>query len=484
MSKLISSFLAFFTLLANIFSANMTIDVSGTRVQEVNGFGTSAAWWAQMVSSDKTRSELAKALFSEDGLALNIYRYNVGGGTNPEKNRIRDKSRMTESFYVLNKETGKYEYDFSRDANAMAMLRKSLSYGCIDTVVLFANSPHYSMTKNGETFGETENVCNLKEECFDDYVAYFLTITKHFLDEGIPVKYISPFNEPQWSWGGGNAGQEGCHYEPEQVVELSSLFAEGIRKNGIDVKLMIPESGEISGQYQQIFDALKNADSQNVIGSYAYHSYWSDDRFQQKIDLGTWRMEKHSGDNVDMTEWCELPCEHDVNDVDAAVLMARTIASDFSLSKCSSWSNWVAVNDTWKRADGKKFSDGLFYAAGNDFNDVKKTARYAAFAHFSKFIPSGSVMLESTANKQPKYEEGSKWRYLTNFAAFSTPDGKKVLVIVNENVALKIKLSAGSTSNMKVYTTDSKHTLEKTYDGKYKKTIKVKKNSITTVVFD
>ena len=483
MVKLISSLIAFITLLTNFFGFNMKIDVTDIKLQKVNGFGTSAAWWAQMVSSEETRNELAKALFSDEGLALNIYRYNVGGGTNPEKNRIRDRSRRTESFYFFNEETGKYEYDLSRDANAMTMLRKALSYGVVDTVVLFANSPHYSMTKNGETFGSNESECNLKEECYSDYVDYFLTITKHFLDEGIPVKYISPFNEPQWSWGGSYANQEGCHYEKEQIEELALLFAKGLKDSGLPVKLMMPESGQIGDAHQWTFDALENEEIKSEIGSYAYHSYWIDGNFQEKVNFGVWRMKEHKNDNFDMTEWCELPCTHDVDDIEAAVLMARTIVSDFSLVMCNSWSNWVAVNGTSIHEDGRRTSDGLFYANGSDYNDVEKTIRYTAFAHFSKFVPAGSVRLQTLTNKREKLEEEWTWSYLTNFAAFRTPEGKKVLVIVNEDETQKIDLCAGIVTKMKVYTTDENHIFEKTYDGRYKRTIEVMKNSITTVVF-
>ena len=102
--------------------------------------------------------------------------------------RIRG-NRATESFYVLNEETGAYEYDFTRDAAAQHMLDLALSYGCVDTVVLFANSPHYSMTKTGQaTGGLEENFSNLPAENYEAYADYFLTVTKYFLDKGVPVK--------------------------------------------------------------------------------------------------------------------------------------------------------------------------------------------------------------------------------------------------------------------------------------------------------
>ena len=485
MLKFVSFIMTALTFLSNLFGVNMKITVSPVALQTVNGFGTSACWWAQMIDEPELRTYLAKELFSEEGLALNIYRYNIGGGINPEKNRIHEKSRQTESFYYFNEDSGRFEYDFSRDANAMAMLKESLSYGCIDTVVLFANSPHYSMTVNGETAGsEGGGISNLSEDRYADYVDYFLTITEHFLEEGIPVKYISPVNEPQWDWGGDWVAQEGCHYELEQLVELFELFAKELDTRKLDVKLMIPESGEIGAKNDEYFDTFKeNRLIASKIGSYAYHGYWRDSSLKQKLEFGLARSKKLKKASVDMTEWCELPCSHDVDDIDAALLMSRVIANDFYFENCNSWSNWVAVNLNGIREDGKNYSDGLYYFTDKQYNQVKPTIRYAALAHFSKFIPAGSKLLQSSSNIMNKSSD-DEWNfyYPTSFAAFKTPDRKTVIVIVNEDVDKKINLSAGIATKMQVFTTDSERRLEKTYDGRLKLSLNIGAKSITTVV--
>ena len=70
----------------------------------------------------------------------------------------------------------------------------------------------------------------------------------------------------------------------------------------------------------------------------------------------------------------------------------------------------------------------------------------------------------------------------TNYSAFKTPDGKIVLIIINEADKRNIKLGALS-DNMEIYTTDSEYKLEKTYSGAAQSKITVAKDSITTVVF-
>ena len=243
-----------------VANKSLTIEIDeSSEYQQFNGFGASACWWAQNAGDSVYADDVAKALYSKDGLGLNIYRYNIGGGEadNPDK-RVWG-SRATESFYYFNETTGEYEYDFTRDAAAQAMLDKCLAYGCIDTVVLFANSPHYSMTASGSAAGSySDNTSNLPAENYEAYADYFLTITEYFIEKGVPVKYISPVNEPQWSWGGGWVGQEGCHYEPEEVVELFRVFARKLKASGLDVQLMGPESGEIGEITESYFEALYN----------------------------------------------------------------------------------------------------------------------------------------------------------------------------------------------------------------------------------
>lgn len=457
-----------------------------------NGWGASACWWSQYVSDEAVRKDMAEKLYGKSGLGLNIYRYNVGGGVNPEHNRVSNPWRNTESFYVYNDKSGKFEYDFSRDKNARLFMEECLSMGCIDTVILFANSPHYSMTISKEASGSfsDQHVTNISKENYEQFVDYFLTITKHFIDIGVPVKYISPINEPQWTWGG-NVRQEGCHYEPEQVYEILELFSKEINKRNLPVKLYCPESGEIGGLTQDYFKRIQsNKNISDCIGVYAYHCYWSDNRVSKKSEFGRWIENNFKNETVDMSEWCELPCKHATTDVKSAVIMARVISNDIQFSNVKSWSAWVCVNQIGiNDQDGLDYSDGLIVAS-NDFSNYKTAYRYYALAHFSKFIPKGSALLECFASanafwvKQAENDkDDAENGYYTNFNAFKTPDNKIVLVIVNEDDDKEIEIKCPASSQT-VYTTDENNTLNKTYAGKFKGKITVTKDSINTIILE
>lgn len=463
---------------------SMTIKVNQKiRYQTVNGWGTSACWWSQMIDDDETREDIAKLLFSKEGLGLNIYRYNIVGGYDPDVERVTDPWRLTESFYYYNEETGKYEYDFTRDANAQKMLEKALSYGCVDTVILFANSPHYSMTVTGQSSGGTEEyTSNLKKECYDDYVDYLLTITEYFISKGVPVKYISPINEPQWSWGGDWVGQEGCHYEPDEIVELMHLLAEGITERGLDVKICGPESGEMGENTQNYFKSLL---SDNVIadkiGTLSYHSYWSDDDMLGRQSFSRWLKTNCYGYDISMSEWCELPCVSRTDSMEAALKMGRIISQDMKYTGVNSWSSWVAVNNYGTEIPaGGDYSDGLI-SASSDFSNYYLTTRYYAMAHYTKYIPIGSVVVSSNSNIFPiKMNSDGLVTSDVNYSAYKTPQGEIVIVIVNEGDARSFSFdTAGNT--MTVIQSDSEKKLQEVYSGKLT-SIELPAQSIATVI--
>ena len=469
-------------------SADVSLCVNPLKTyQTVTGFGASACWWAQDVGKSKNAEETARLLFSPEGLGLNIYRYNVGAGEKENPDSRIGGNRATESFYYYNEATGTWEYDFERDAAAQRMLRLALSYGCVDTVVLFANSPHYSMTRTGQaTGGQEEYFSNLPPENYEAFADYFLTIARHFIEQGVPVKYISPINEPQWSWGGGWVGQEGCHYEPDEILAVMRVFAKAIKESGLDLKLMAPESGNVSDDTVNWFDMLAaDPDVREALGSLAYHSYWSDGNAHNKYAFGRTVSEKGYPCTVDMTEWCELPLEHDIDDFGGAVRTASVISQDLALTGANSWSAWTGVNNYGVKEDGTLWSDGLL-AMNDDASDVRLAKRWYALAHFSKFIPAGSVRIDAGADVlDVDYRIG--WdgavydaRLGYTASAYKTPEGKLVIVIVNEGAARTFSVTAPKL-HAAVWQSTAEKQMENVANGLVCPLIKAPQGSITTV---
>ena len=301
--------------------------------QVFESFGTSSCWWSQTIDNEETAKEIARLLYDDEtGLGLDIYRYNIGGGEkdNPVC-RIGDPNRRTESFYVLNEETGEYEYDFTRDANARRMLDYAVGYGATQ-VILFCNSPHFSMTVSGQASGGlTEYASNLPKEKYAAFVDYVLTIADWFVAQGYPVTAISPINEPQWKWGGDWVGQEGCHYTADETVEVLEMFAVEMKKRNSPYKLSGPESGELSpGYYEYIDKFFASPILNDFCDSISGHSYWLDNNTAVKSQFGAKMVQQYPDKKFEMSEWCELPLKIDSTTIDSGLHMANIILQDLN----------------------------------------------------------------------------------------------------------------------------------------------------------
>lgn len=64
-------------------------DASPFNNGEFEGWGTSLCWWANRLGySEKLTQAAAEAFFSDEGLSLDIARYNIGGGDDPTHNHV------------------------------------------------------------------------------------------------------------------------------------------------------------------------------------------------------------------------------------------------------------------------------------------------------------------------------------------------------------------------------------------------------------
>lgn len=141
------------------------------RYQTIEGFGASGAWWAQIVgnwthedpiSGKPVRDRISELLFSKtEGIGLGIYRYNIGGGSKHSgRGTFSEPARATECF-----ETAPGEYDWSRDAAAVYMMRRAVSDGA-NEVIFFVNSPIERLTNNHKTHLDKHQIFreNIKKE--------------------------------------------------------------------------------------------------------------------------------------------------------------------------------------------------------------------------------------------------------------------------------------------------------------------------------
>lgn len=373
----------------------VTIDSTKT-YQVVESFGTSGCWWSQYVglwnntyrnTERSVRDEIAMLLFDKDyGIGLTSYRYNLGAGSKESgKGNFWDPHRRASSF-----ETAPFTYNWNRDKGAVWFLKKAVELG-VEEVVLFSNSPLERLTVNGLAHMSEGQKVNILKGNYDDFARYVMDVAEHFVvEEGIPVKFISPINEPQWDWYG---GQEGCHFEPHEIPDVYKAFLAELEKRPSlsGVSLSGPESGEWKGDATAYTSALLNNQTLKPhFTSIDNHSYWSD--AQSKIAFKSWMNAHHPDVTLRMSEWCEMVNGSDYT-MDSAFHLAEVLVEDLTILDVVAWQNWVAV------APGG-YRDGLIYVNENE-KSLQALKRLWGYGNYTRFIRPGYQRVDiSFSNKE------------------------------------------------------------------------------------
>lgn len=439
--------------------------------QTFDGIGASGAWWAQIVggwdnkneNGEEIRNVISRLLYSKtEGIGMDIYRYNIGAGSHHSGNgEYSDFARRTESF-----DDGEGKYDFSHDRNAVYMMKQAVSDGASE-VILFVNSPVERLTKNNWAHLKKNQAfrTNLSRKNYLPFAKYCLDVTEHFVNEGIPVKYLSPINEPFWIWTG---GQEGCHYSPRQAGRVMRTFAREMkaRENLKGVKLSGLENGDIrwfNKSYTR--NLLKYPEVRELIDSVDIHSYFLyqplpffNDRIKFLNRYRKW-MDKHYPDMpVKMSEWTHMVGGKNP-DMDSALHTVKIMIEDFTLLGATSWQHWIACSHY-------DYHDGLIYL-DLEKKSFETTKRLYATGNFSKYIPVGAKRIEAVSDDEDVMT-----------VAFAK-DGKTFLIVAN-NSDVEKDFTVPCESLVAVTDKDNDLT-EKTAQAKEK--VAITPQSVTTFVF-
>ena len=482
------------------------IDLSDQK-QEIDGFGASDAWSVQFVGKwpDDKRGRIADLLFSRKnddlgnplGIGLNTWRFNVGAGSMSQggSSNINDKWRRTEGF-LQNDGT----YDWDKQQGQQWFLQAASERG-VEHFTAFVNSPPVQLTKNGKANTSNAGRSNLDADHYKDYAEFLSRVLGHFEKEkGLVFDLVSPLNEPQWDW---NGGQEGCPFVNSEISELARVISEELLNDGISSKIELSEAGDIkylheaqtgkSDKDNQIEDffgtgELSVSSLLNISPKIAGHSYWSTDQrdlVPQRTELRN-KVEATPALNAySMTEFCILNYEEmQGNGRDLGILpalyTARVIHYDLTIANASSWIWWLAVSPY-------DYKDGLVYVDKNE-NDgqVYESKLLYALGNYSRFIDAGMRRVETTQLFNKSNEDDYTYSRVMTSAYASEGNEKVVVVMVNyNNWEYTTSFDMGQDwreSSMQIYRTSATENLELAGTQKVSGEILIEPQSITTFV--
>ena len=385
------------------------------------GWGTALAWFGHVSGrfAEPHRTQLADLLYGRDGLALNIARYNIGGGNAPGTSAYLRRGADVPGFWRNpGAQSGsdwwnpdsEDAWDWSADAGQRWWLDAIKARVKPEELVFeaFSNSPPYFMTRSGKVSG---NVNGLEENLLPGFETQFSRYLARVTAElerrhGIRFRTLSPINEPNTPYWFATNTQEGAHWSPEAQSRMFIALARVLKESGMRTEISGPD--ETNPQTFFVDWAGLSADAKAVIGQINVHSYeWIG-------KSGVRDIAEASGKRLWMSEVDLSPANvrEDSKDMRPAIALAQQIATDINGMNPSAWVLWQAIENR-SAADPKNSSNwGLIKADYSNLErpDYQVTKKYWAFANFTRFIRPGYRFLKSdnpdvVVAEQPKTHE-------------------------------------------------------------------------------
>ncbi|MEV5146372.1 glycoside hydrolase [Streptomyces sp. NPDC052727] len=389
-------------------------EVSPHAAQTIDNIGASGAWWVNDLKNfdPRVRARVARLLFSEDGLALSSYRYNIGGGGTG----VTYAPRAPEDF--LDPDGG---YDWSKDEAGRYFLDAAATYG-VEDLIGFVNSAPAAWKTNGKSCGGY-----LKTENEQDFAKYIADVTDHFAGQGVRLDYISPFNEPTNSFD--SCGQEGMLVDVPQRDDIVRALGAEQRARHQRTSIIADESTSTVRFNSEVPQWMTQPGTAQYVAKLAHHTY---DNPGEAGRAQVYETSKAVGKESWSTEICCFgkggtgwAQEYDPT-IDGGLNLSRIIYKDFATAHDSAFQWWVALSEmtgsdpTARNDEG--WNDGLIYYDPEYAKDGNQTLyftkRYYALGQYSKFVRPGAALHDVTGApagvEVSAYDRNGSWVVVVN----------------------------------------------------------------------
>ena len=383
------------------------------RLQPNEGSGVSLCFWANMCGkelwNDYYLDKIIDWLVSPDGLNINLFRYNIGGGDDPNWTNCPEHHFVTtgkgaraeiEGFKV----TENSDYDWSRDASQRRVMLKIKEKRPDAIFEAFSNSAPWWMTVSGCCAGgPTVKDDNLKPEYYEAFAHYLVDVCKHYKDTyGIEFRTLEPFNEPQAEYWAVGLSQEGCHFSTSSQGNFLKVLYPILQESGLNTKISTSDETSILHAITDIKKFNKNEIS-SMIGQWNTHSYITTDRARSQYG----NLARATGCPVWMSEYGPMDIGTGITG-NLAIMQHKFM--DIHYLMPDAWFDWqyMDYNDQW----------GTISCSFENPQNVSRLKNYYVHSQVSRFIKAGYYFVPSTS--------------LQSIAAIS-PDGSElVIVALNE----------------------------------------------------
>ena len=380
-----------------------TIEIDDQKkFQTIDGFGFaltggSAQHLARMDAAN--RAALLHELFGTDGKNIGISYLRISIGSSDLNDHVYSYDDLAAG--ETDPELKKFSLAGDR-AELIPILKQILT---INPKIEILGSPWSAppwMKTNGDAKGG-----RLKTEYYASYAKYFVKYIQEMKAAGIRIAAITVQNEPL---NDKNTPSMLMSAEEEGLF-IKEHLGPAFTAAGIRTKIILYDHNCDVPEYA--ISILEDPAANRYVDGSGFHLYGGEIRAMSEVH------EAFPRKNLYFTEFMAVePTES------GRISIAKPVAGTF-IGALQNWSRNVLL---WNLAANAKFephtdNGGCPICQGAvtiDGNDVTRNLAYCAMAHFSKFVRPGSVRIGS-----------SEPAGLRN-VVFTVPDGKTVLVVVNE----------------------------------------------------
>lgn len=392
-----------------VFSKNsgndstIVVDAKQT-YQSIDGFGftlTGGSAQLMMKMTPAARKALIQELFATDGrnIGISYLRVSIGASDLNEFVFSYDDLPAGQTDPTLAK------FNLGPDKKDVVPVLKEIL--AVNPKIKILGSP-WSAPVWMKTTGDTRGG-SLKPDCFDVYARYLVKYIKAMKAEGIPVDAITVQNEPLHP--GNNPSM--LMLAPDQAQFVKANLGPAFKAAGLKTKIIIYDHNCDKPEYP--ISILNDPDAKKYIAGSAFHLYAG------KIEALSEVHNAHADKDVYFTEqWMGTPAN-----------FKRDISSHITKLTIGATRNWSRTVIEWNLAadpNSNPHTDrgGCSSCMGGitiDKDNVMRNPAYYVVAHAAKFVRPGSVRIATNMVID-----------LPN-VAFRTPDGKTVLIVINNGTA-------------------------------------------------
>ena len=375
---------------------------AGKTFQTIDGFGNCLTGGSALVLNqmDKaSRAQILKELFATDGGNIGISYLRLSIGASDLSDHLFTYNDLHEGQTDVNMEKFSLEPE---KKDLIPVLKEILA---INPKIKLMGSPWTAptwMKTNGKFKGGS-----LKPEYFDAYAKYFVKYIQAMKAEGINIDAITIQNEPL------HPGNTPSMYMPanEQAEFIKKSLGPAFKAAGIKTKIIVYDHNADRIDYP--IQILNDPEAAQYVDGSAFHLYGGTIEELSKVHAA------HPNKNLYFTEqWVGAPGNL-AGDLSWHV---RTLIIGGTRNWCRNVLEWNMASDP--KYDPHTNDGGCDQCLGTitvDGNKVTRNPAYYILAHAAKFVRPGSVRIDSNLPEN-----------LQN-VAFKTPDGKMVLIVINDN---------------------------------------------------